>query len=271
MRMVSSAALDILRLRTCSIGAFKVPVAEYLRDLQAPVFKIFGTGFLVGPLTVMTNRHVLRALNAFAAKEAAPDDRRYVAFLRPHGLEMATTFYEIHKMGMTIEPRPVDVGLISLRASENDPLRSISPVCFSSDFTTSVGDAVAVYGYAAGENLLKREVGENEQIYRSGPILQHGYISAIAPFDHSTVIARLLLDVRTARGMSGSPVFDPETGTVLAIHEAGMGDTVAFGIPLISKVVAQLLTIHGSGEPGHNEGKISTVLKGDLGAADEPS
>lgn len=113
-----------------------------------------------------------------------------------------------------------------------------------------------MYGYAFGEALLKREVGEREKIYRFGPILQQGFISGIAPFDHAPNIDRLLLDVRTTKGMSGSPVFDPRTGRVHALHTSGIEDTVAFGIPISSDIVIRLVEISeqsSSGDQGTTE------------------
>jgi hypothetical protein len=260
MRMVAKAALEEMRLRTCAIGVLKVSVAEYVKEPRAPLFKIFGTGFLVAPLTVMTNRHVVASISTFIERESISKDRRYVAFLRPDGEGVANTFHEIEKTGMATGPRTFDVGLVSFRAADDDPIRQTSSVRLNAQFCGDVGDAISVYGYAAGENLLKREFEEKELIYRFGPILQHGYISGIAPYEHASHVDRLLLDVRTSRGMSGSPIFDPQSGTVLAIHDAGVGDTVAFGIPLSSEVMSQLLSIHASGSPGERgEGMVSYV------------
>ena len=258
--MIVRDVLQAMRLRTCAIGVLKTTMEEFVKHPSLPQFKIFGTGFLIAPLTVLTNRHVLASIAAFIANESLPKERRYVSFLRPETSGVAQTYHEIEKMGMIIEPKSVDVGLVSFRATQEDPIRTLSPVAVPSYFSGEVGEPIAVYGYAFGENLLKREYGEHERTYRFGPILQHGYISAISPFEHAPAADRLLLDVRTARGMSGSPVFHPTTGSVLAVHSSGMEDTVAFAIPISSQFISECLAIHPLGSPGDTrEGTASWV------------
>ena len=259
--MVSKAALSAMRLRTCAIGVLKSTVDDVVSDLAKPQFKIFGTGFLVGSLTVLTNRHVVANMTAYLEKESLPKNRRYVAFIHPTPPGITQTFREIENIFMITMPKMLDIGLIWFRATPDDPIRKLSPVEAPEHFVSEVGDAVAVYGYAFGENLLKRDIGAAERTYRFGPILQHGYISAISPFEHSRVVDRILLDVRTARGMSGAPVFNPQTGSVLAVHNSGMEDTVAFAIPLSAKLIAELLAIP-PGSPGdQGTGKASWVRR----------
>lgn len=48
----------------------------------------------------------------------------------------------------------------------------------------------------------------------------------------------ILLDVRTAGGMSGAPIFRLETGDVTGVHYAGIEATTTFGIPVTSDMVA---------------------------------
>lgn len=240
--MINKSAFAVLRRRTCAIGVLKVSVDEYIKDPQDPKFKIFGTGFLIGPLLVMTNRHVLGNLATFIEKESLPKNRRHVVFLRPDGNAVHQSFHEFEKTVLITDPH-FDVGLISFRALASDPIREFTPVETSNLSPCEVGDPVGVYGYAFGEGLLKRKFAEQERIYRFGPILQRGYVSGIAPYDHATHIDRLLLDVRTARGMSGAPVFDPSSGVVLALHSSGIEDTVAFAIPVTSDMVFRLVEI----------------------------
>jgi S1-C subfamily serine protease len=240
-----------IRLRTCSIGVLKVPISEVENNPSTPFFKILGTGFLIGSLTVLTNRHVVSNVTQYIEKESLPKDRRHVVFLRSDSSGLSQTFHEIEKMGMATQPTNLDLGLISFKATPNDPIRSLTPVEVPENFTSEVGDSIAVYGFAFGENLLKREVDNRELIYRFEPILQQGYISALSPFEHAPIIDRFLLDVRTAKGMSGSPVFDPKTGLVLAIHNSGIEDTVAFAIPISRHMVAEFLNAHDSSSLGN--------------------
>ena len=249
MHSLDQTALARIRRITCAIGVLKVSVDEHIKDPAEPKFKIFGTGFLIAPLLVLTNRHVITNLTSFVEKESLPKNRRHVAFTRPDGVGITQSFHEFEKMAVITNPH-FDVGLIAFRATDADPIREVQPAQTEAVATYEVGDAVGVYGYAFGEGLLKREFGERERIYRFGPVLQKGYISGLSPYDHSESIDRMLLDVRTAKGMSGAPVFNPHTGIVHALHSSGIDDTVAFAIPLNSQMVDTFSDMASTGIPG---------------------
>jgi hypothetical protein len=72
----------------------------------------------------------------------------------------------------------------------------------------------------------------------------------VAPFDNAVAVERLLLDLRTSVGMSGSPVFRPADGMVIGIHDAGIEATTAFAIPLSQTLVDQVLLFHDRTEIG---------------------
>ena len=69
-----------------------------------------------------------------------------------------------------------------------------------------------------------------------------GHISAVSPFDTTGVPDEILLDVRTAPGMSGAPIFRPASGRVIGVHYAGIEATTAFGIPLSNAIVESALS-----------------------------
>jgi hypothetical protein len=50
--------------------------------------------------------------------------------------------------------------------------------------------------------------------------------------------------------MSGSPVFDPVTADVLAVHHAGREGTVAFAVPLSAAMISDMLSTHSAGQIG---------------------
>ena len=97
--------------------------------------------------------------------------------------------------------------------------------------------------------MLKR----GHKIYRWGPVFQQGSISAISPFDGTLEPDEILLDVRTAGGMSGAPIFRPSNAEVIGIHYAGWEATTALGIPLtqieVNTWIAQYDEILKSSEP----------------------
>lgn len=68
--MVSKEALSAMHLRTCAIGVLKSTVHDVVNDPARPQFKILGTGFLVGSMTALTNRHVLANVTAYLEKES---------------------------------------------------------------------------------------------------------------------------------------------------------------------------------------------------------
>jgi hypothetical protein len=244
---LNQLAFARIRLATCAIGALKVGLEEFANDPSDPRFKILGTGFLIAPRLVLTNRHVALNLNAFLEKDSAPKDRRYAAFLRPNGEGLTQSFHEFEKIAI-VKDQHYDVGLITLRSDSMHPPGE--PVLTSTDASYQVGDPVGVYGYAFGEGLLKREFGERERIYRFGPVLQQGYISGLAPYDLAGLVDRILLDVRTAKGMSGAPVFDPRTGCVIGLHSSGIDDTVAFAIPISSDMIMAFCQAAKDSVPG---------------------
>lgn len=113
------------------------------------------------------------------------------------------------------------------------------------DYT--IGDHVGVLGYPFGTNGMVNQAGADpSRIYRVGPVLQQGYISAIAPHDGSDHVERMLLDIRTTRGMSGGAVFCASTGVAIGVHTSGFGSdasdaaVLAFAAPLTQSIVDAL-------------------------------
>lgn len=247
---LNQLAFTAIKKQTCAIGVLRTTVEQFCSNPAESSFRILGTGFLIAKRLVITNRHVLTALKAYCDKESLPLDRRYVAFVHPTGDAVAQIFREIERTAISIEDG-FDVGLIVFKGDAADTLNLTVPAAIPSNHQSEVGDPIAVYGYAFGEVLLKRQVDDRQVIYRFGPILQQGFISAVAPYDHSGVIDRFLLDVRTAKGMSGGPVFDCQTGTIIGIHNAGIDDTVAFAIPLHRQMIGEMIKMADAGpQPG---------------------
>jgi hypothetical protein len=232
--MANKPALAEVSERTCAVGILEGTPEDFALDPTC--FRILGTGFVIHPQIVMTNRHVLYEVLHQNSKEPAYAEQTCVSFLRPKGAAFQFNFLWVHAIAPVEHPRSIDIGLIKLLG----PVTDLSPVRFAEYFHQEVGDSCAVCGYAYGRELHRRP---SETQYRFGPILQRGFVSAIAPYDNADRIDRVLLDVRTAQGMSGSPIFDPETGAVFAIHDAGdKGNVVAFGVPLSRRVVDKYVT-----------------------------
>jgi hypothetical protein len=82
----------------------------------------------------------------------------------------------------------------------------------------------------------------NRRVYRWGPVVQQGHISAISPFDNASRPEEMLLDVRVAGGMSGAPIFLPDDAAVVGIITSTWEATTAVGIPITQEVLRQWLS-----------------------------
>ena len=57
---MSDKDIRYIRIGVCAIGYLKGEVKDFINNIND--FVIIGTGFLVRPTTVITNRHVIEAL-----------------------------------------------------------------------------------------------------------------------------------------------------------------------------------------------------------------
>jgi hypothetical protein len=253
---VSTEVFARIRSAVCAIGYLRIPVAEYRQDPTSPAFVIIGTGFVVAPGLVLTNRHVLMKLRQAAEKERIPNDRVLLQFTYPTaaGTSLAIAFYELERTSGTMPGEEFDVAMIGYNAYDDDPKYAKNePLTFETELDIAVGQPIACVGFPFGSGMLSRgSEGGDLRFYRFGPVLQQGYISAIAPYDQGLMVERILLDVRTSPGMSGSPVFDSGTGSVIGIHDAGREATTAFAIPLDRQTVDILVHNHTTRPPTEN-------------------
>lgn len=83
------------------------------------------------------------------------------------------------------------------------------------------------------------------EVYRWGPVIQFGYVSALSPFDTAEQPTELLLDIRAASGMSGAPVYSPAHDVVVGILHSGFEATTALALPLTVSAMEEWLTVFG--------------------------
>jgi hypothetical protein len=131
----------------------------------------------------------------------------------------------------------VDVGFVEFHIVHKPHFEGIVPLQAVDSLDLHVSEEIAVYGYPYGTAMLER----NRKIYRWGPVIQQGWISGISPFETSAMPDEILLDVRTADGMSGAPIFRPSTGAVIGIHHSGWEATTALGQPMNRTLLAEWL------------------------------
>lgn len=243
--MISDDVLNRIRHGVCAVGYLTVPLSEFVKDpTRSQHFKILGTGFLIRETTVMTNRHVLKLLYEAQSNESIPDEQRLIQFVFPRKGGWRTDFRELIYAGYIANP-DVDVAFLELDQPPKDESGQCGPLQLSDDASKiKVAKPVGMFGYPQGTTLLVNSFIDKEQIYRFGPVLQQGYISAVAPYEGNQPISRILCDIRTVGGMSGSPVFYSDTGEVFAIHEASNQVTTAFSIPIYREEVMKWLELH---------------------------
>jgi hypothetical protein len=148
----------------------------------------------------------------------------------------------------------VDIGFVEFRVVNEEHFLDIHPLALADNTNFRMTEEIAVCGYPYGTAMLMRDA----KIYRWGPVIQQGSISAISPFDGVENPDEILLDVRTAPGMSGAPIFRPKTGEVIGIHYAGWEATTALGIPLVQSEVSRWLDLFNEQLDNHEPDNSTT-------------
>ena len=203
---------------------------------------IVGTGFLVSPTTLVTNRHVIKMVEG----DGQSDGETQVEMSRANmwtqfvyadaeGNGWHRTSCKVTGAGYVSEEE-FDIGVLDIDRGSEEGLSVCQPVTFAAE-RGEVGDPVAALGYPYGSALMQGGTG----LRRFGPVLQQGFISAQAPFGGATVVNELLLDMRAAPGMSGSPIFRPHDGHVMGLLHAQVGETLCFALPLSDESLGHLL------------------------------
>lgn len=239
--MIEPDVLAYVRNGTCAVGYLTVPLEEHMKDPGRPFFKVIGTGFLVRSTSAMTNRHVIKALGKVQADLGFPDKQRMIMFVAPdQQLILNITLRMIQGLGTVMHP-DLDVGFVDFQREPESQLVDIKPLTIHHQWDTKVGEHIGVCGYPYGHSMLQRQ----GRVYRWGPVVQQGYVSAVSPFDISDP-SEMLLDIRIAGGMSGAPIFRPQDGQVVGIVHSAWEATTALGLPLTESIVNAWLSAYDS-------------------------
>jgi hypothetical protein len=231
--MINQEIVDLTHNGVCAIGMLTVPLSVWNKDPRAHPFQVVGSGFLVRDTIVMTNRHVIRDLLLLAEASYIPDEQLFISFIAPHGGRHILNTVRMIREGLEIEIEGVDIAFIEFQREPVEHFEMIHPLLVLESGELMVTEEVFLCGYPYGNLLLEKD----DEVYRWGPVIQQGYISGLSPFSKTVEHDEILLDVRTAEGMSGSPICRVDTGEVIGIHYAGVRDstritTTAYGIPL---------------------------------------
>lgn len=225
--MIGAHVYTTIRNGVCAVGYLREPLETYLQHPESGIFEVVGTGFLVGNTTVLTNRHVIGALLGEEVTQVVPRSQFFIQFVVPgHDGSLRVVPRMIREVSYLGDPG-ADIGFIRYAIVHEHHFESIQPLAVVENWNLAVSEEVGVCGYPYGTRMFACGL-----TFRWGPVVQQGHISAVSPFDTTGIPAEILLDVRTAAGMSGAPVFRPATGEVIGIHYAGIEATTAFAIPL---------------------------------------
>lgn len=253
--MVDEAVLDRVRNGICAVGYLTVPLDVYIRDPLRPYFKVVGTGFLVRATTAITNSHVIEALVEAQASLGFTDNQKMLSFVSRREGAKPYPILRMIRRTCTSSRADLDVGFIEFQRAPDEHFVGIEPLVVDEGYSIRVTESVAVCGYPYGEAMLQRD----GKVYRWGPVVQQGHVSAMAPFDRlpgPRIPSEMLLDVRIAGGMSGAPIFRPQNGTVCGIVHSAWETTTAVGLPLTRPIIDGWLRQH---DETTSSGSNSTV------------
>jgi hypothetical protein len=229
-------------------GDFLPPPHEWSRltDRRAPIREVIarsgrvevnghvsldwlGTAFLVGPTTLMTNRHVAREFCSRAADSWTfrPGMTTRIDFLEELG-STATLEFEITETIGIHERHDLALLRVEVASSDGQVLPNPLPVAAKEPSDLFERD-VYVVGYPAWDSRrnepepIRRLFTDIYNVKRLQPGKAVGYSTAYSAVQH---------DCSTLGGNSGSPVVDLETHQVIGLHFGGRYGVGNYAVPL---------------------------------------
>lgn len=231
--MIDSEIYRSVRNGVCAIGYLTEPLAVYRQNLESDIFQVIGTGFLVEEPIVITNRHVIGGLFDSLVTNLVPEKQLFIQFVAPDDDGTLKLVPRMIREVSYLDNPKLDIGFVKYKVVVEEHFESIRPLSVVGSWDLKVSEQIGICGYPYGTYLQTSGL-----VFRWGPVIQQGYISAVSPFDTTDLPEEILMDVRTAGGMSGAPIFRPDTGDVIGVHHAGIETVTAFGIPLTSGTVS---------------------------------
>ena len=219
-------------------------------DLRNHRMDWIGTGWIVGPGLVVTNRHVVQEFGAadgagFAFRKA-PGGRVVGAMIDRYSVdtveESVDSIFEVKEI-LWIEPDDGhDVGLVRIDADDRDDTPQPPAVKLMSQGELdglAVGAWIGVIGYPAQSSL--NDLRDQQRIFDGiydVKRLAPGTVTALRPD------GILFHDATTLGGNSGSAVIDLTSGKAAALHFGGIeGDrNEAVQAPVIVELIAAHVT-----------------------------
>jgi S1-C subfamily serine protease len=146
-------ALEQLRPCTCAIGYLTKSPEKSVGDIHSSSFRILGSGFLVSAGVVVTNRHVVLALEAKIKELRLPANRCIAQFA--YGSQQVFKFLTGHGfLANKLDKARSDIGYLSFSTQDDVSHPFIQPAKIGSELIVDVGDPVGVYGYPYGKPCI---------------------------------------------------------------------------------------------------------------------
>jgi len=229
-------------------GVYQVGFANQRPSIRA---RVSGTGFLVGPGLLATNRHVAEP---WYGDSEAEDLIHRGAFAT---LETLVVFFPGSPTPVTLSSGAVSKtsDLAILRAQDSSAVRGLAVVPLAKS-PGSPGQLVTVIGYPMGiaGMVAKSPVGIYERLaYRHNDISAASELAALSLIRPSATCGhlgdlvgdKLIYDAPTAHGGSGGPVFNSR-GEVIGVNSAYMdgfsGGTLGISVDSLRPLVQEAET-----------------------------
>ena len=231
VRVIDDDAAELIRARLHAASAFlraAIPAVGRIEVQNNPFYDWVGTGWLVAPEVIVTNRHVAQAFGMRDAArfvfrpglDASRPQAGRIDFLEEIGLgePLEVALAEIVWIAPDAGP---DVAFLRLAAARPD----VAPIALA-DAAAASGAQVAVIGYPARDSRVPNS-GLMDDIF--GEVYDK---KRLAPGQLTlTGAAELQHDCTTLGGNSGSVLLDLATGKAAGLHFSGVYLRSNYAVP----------------------------------------
>nr|WP_160163552.1 DNA/RNA non-specific endonuclease [Pirellula staleyi] len=216
-----------------------IPSIGRIEDISGGIPQHIGTGFIVGPNLMMTNRHVaeafVRGVGRFRDQLSfVPGIESAIDFRRESGLDPSDLSTSLHLTDVVMVHPYWDMAIFRVEGLSAAHKALQLSVRAPEDL---VGRNIVAIGYPGrGNDRSRRAVQLERKVFGTTfgvKRLAPGEIEVrerVESFDY--VVPAMTHDSSTLAGNSGSAIIDVETGEVVGLHFAGITLKANYSVPL---------------------------------------